>query len=66
MVFSKNVSNIHERIAIQTNKILMGDDSLPTWMTQDCTVLPSEGSKKKVMQQKVIAQSYVSHRYGSF
>ena len=26
----KNLSNLHERIAVQTNKILMGDDSLPS------------------------------------
>ena len=29
----KNLSNLHERIADQTKKILMGDDSLPAWMT---------------------------------
>ena len=28
----KNLSNLHEWIAVQTNKILMGDDSLPVWM----------------------------------
>ena len=29
----KNLSNLHERIADQANKILMGDGSLPAWMT---------------------------------
>ena len=37
----KNLSNLPERIAVQTNKILMEDDSLPAWMTL------SEGSKKR-------------------
>ena len=35
----KNLSNLRERIAIQMNKILMGDDSLPAWMTHGRTVL---------------------------
>ena len=35
----KNLSNLHEQIALQINKILMGDDSLPAWMTHDRTVL---------------------------
>ena len=29
----KNLSNLHERIAIHTNKILMEDDNLTAWMT---------------------------------
>ena len=29
----KNFSNLHERINIQTIKILMGDDNLRAWMT---------------------------------
>ena len=29
----KNLSNLHERIAIQINKILIGEDSPPAWMT---------------------------------
>ena len=33
-----NLSNLHERIVAQTNKILMGDDTLPAWMTYDGTV----------------------------
>ena len=42
----KNLSNIHERIAVQTNKILMGDDSLPAWMTQGRTVLCQKDPRK--------------------
>ena len=41
-----NLSNIHERIAAQTNKILMGDDSLSAWMTQGCTVLCQKDLRK--------------------
>ena len=44
----KNLSNLYERIVVQTNKILMGDDSLTAQMTQGCTVLcqkdPRQGS----------------------
>ena len=44
----KNLGNLHEGIAVQTNKILMGDDSLPAWMTHGLTVLcqkdPKEGN----------------------
>ena len=35
----KNLSNLHERIAIQTSKILMEYDSLPAWMTHGRTKL---------------------------
>ena len=35
----KNLSNLHEQIVGQANKILMGDDSLPAWMTHGRTVL---------------------------
>ena len=35
----KNLSNLHERIAINKNKILMGGDSLPAWMTHGRTGL---------------------------
>ena len=35
----KNLSNLYERIAVQTNKILMGDDGLPARMTHGRTVL---------------------------
>ena len=35
----KNLSNLHQRIAVQTNKILIGDDSLPAWMTHGDIVL---------------------------
>ena len=42
----KNLSNLHERIAVQKNKILMGDDSLPKWMTHGCTVLCQKDPRK--------------------
>ena len=29
----KNLSNFHEQIATQMNKISMGEDSPPAWMT---------------------------------
>ena len=35
----KNLSNLHERIAVQTNKIFMGDNSLPAWMAYGRTAL---------------------------
>ena len=35
----KNLNNLHERIAIPTSKILMGDHSLPAWIIHGCTVL---------------------------
>ena len=34
----KNLSNLHEHIAIQMNKILMGEGSPPAWMTYFHTV----------------------------
>ena len=42
----KNLSNLHEQIALQINKILMGDDSLPAWMTHDRTVLCQKDPRK--------------------
>ena len=42
----KNLSNLHERIADQANKILMGDDSLPAWMTHSWTVLYQKDPRK--------------------
>ena len=42
----KNLSNIHELIAAQMNKILMGDDSLPAWMTFGRTVLYQKDPRK--------------------
>ena len=41
----KNLSNLHERIAVQTKKILVGGDSLPTWMAHRCTVLCQKDPK---------------------
>ena len=42
----KNLSNIHEWIAVQTNKILIGDDSLPARMTHGRTVLCQKDPRK--------------------
>ena len=42
----KNLSNLHERIAIQMNKIVMGEDSPPAWMTYGRTVLCQKDPRK--------------------
>ena len=43
---NKNVSSLHEWAAIQTNKILIGDDSLPAWMTHGRTLPCQKVSRK--------------------
>ena len=35
----KNLSNLHERIAAQINKILIEDDNLPAWMIHGRSIL---------------------------
>ena len=42
----KNLSNLHERIPVQRNKTLMGDDSLPAWVTHGRTVLCQQDPRK--------------------
>ena len=42
----KNLSNIHEQIAVQINKIFMGDDSLLAWIKHGCTVLCQKNPRK--------------------
>ena len=42
----KNLSNLHERIAVQTNKILMGNENLLAWMAHGCTVLCQKHPRK--------------------
>ena len=42
----KNLSNLHEQIAVKMNKILMGEDSPPAWMTYGQTVLCQKDLKK--------------------
>ena len=42
----KNLTNIHERIADQLNKILMGRDTLPKWLTDGQTVLCQKHPRK--------------------
>ena len=42
----KNLSDLHERIAVKTNKILMGGDSLFAWITNGHTVLCQKDPRK--------------------
>ena len=42
----KNFSNLYEQIAAQINKTLMGDGSLPAWMTHGRTILCEKNSGK--------------------
>ena len=42
----KNLTNMHDRIADQLNKILMGTDTLPTWLTHGRTVLCHKEPRK--------------------
>ena len=35
----KNLSNLYKRIAVQINTLLMGDESLPAWMTHGLNVV---------------------------
>ena len=42
----KNLSNLHEQIALQTDNILMGDDSLPGWITHGRTVFYQKYPRK--------------------
>ena len=42
----KNLSSLHEPIYSQVNRILMGEDDLPEWMTHDHTVLCQKDPRK--------------------
>ena len=42
----KSHSNLHKQIFIQANKIFLGDDSLPAWMTHCRTVLCQKDPRK--------------------
>jgi hypothetical protein len=42
----KNLTNLHERISDQLNKILMGTDTLPEWLTHGRTVLCQKDRRK--------------------
>ena len=42
----KNLTSMHDRIADQLNKILMGTDTLPTWLTHGRTVLCQKDPRK--------------------
>ena len=42
----KNLSSLHERFSSQMNRILMGEDDLPEWMTHSRTVLCQKDPRK--------------------
>ena len=42
----KNLTSMHDRIADQLNNILMGTDTLPTWLTHGRTVLCQKDPRK--------------------
>ena len=42
----KNLSSLHERVSSRMNRILMGKDNLPEWMTHDRTVLCQKDPQK--------------------
>ena len=42
----KNLSSLHERVSSQMNRILMGEDDPPEWMTRGRTV-PCQKNPKK-------------------
>ena len=46
VIWIMNFNNLHERVAIETNKILMGDDSLPACITSVWNVLSQEDPRK--------------------
>ena len=42
----KNLSSLHQRVSPQMNRILMGEDDLPQWMTHGRTVLCQKDPRK--------------------
>ena len=42
----KNLTILHERITVQISKILIGDDSLPAWMTHGRTIFCLKDPRK--------------------
>ena len=42
----KNLSSLHERVSSQMNRMLMGEDDLPEWMTHGRTVLCQKDPRK--------------------
>ena len=42
----KNLSSLHESVLSQMNRILMGEDDLPEWMTPGRTVLCQKDPRK--------------------
>ena len=51
----KGFSNLHGRIAIHTNKILMEDDSLLVWMTHGRIVLCQKDPRKEKLSSNNIS-----------
>ena len=51
----KGFSNLHGRIAIHTNKILMEDDSLLAWMTHGRIVLCQKDPRKEKLSSNHIS-----------
>ena len=42
----KNLSSLNERVSSQMNRIMMGEDDLPEWMTHGRTVLCQKDPRK--------------------
>ena len=42
----KSLSSLHERVSSQMNRIFMGEDDLPEWMTHGCTVFCQKDPQK--------------------
>ena len=56
----KNLSSLHGPFSSQMNRILMGEDDLPKWMTHGRTVL-CQKNPKKVIQLIIMDQLHASH-----
>ena len=56
----KNLSSLHGPFSSQMNRILMGEDDLPKWMTHGRTVL-CQKDPKKVIQLIIMDQLHASH-----
>ena len=44
----KNLNSLHKRVSLQMNRILMGEDDLPEWMTHGRTVLCQKDPQKGI------------------
>ena len=59
------MTNLHERIAEQLNKILIGENELPAWMTYGHTILCQKDVSKE-MQLRTTGQLLASHLCGNY